>query len=160
MTTPTPPNPSQNTGIGPSKTWTCTLHARGYELDGFGHVNHAVYISYLEHARWELLKEEGVTLKHFQTWKKWPVIAALEARYLKPVFLDDPLTIHTRLTGWTRSKFTFEQEIRRSSDKVFTARVHAVMVNEEGRPTAIPDELTQGWIALGGATGTPEGGQP
>ena len=154
MTMQSPPGPSGNTVSPPSKTWTCTLHARGYELDGFGHVNHAVYISYLEHARWELLKEEGITLKSFQSWKKWPVIAALEARYLKPVFLDDQLTITTRLTGWTRSKFTFEQEIRRGSDKVFAATVHAVMVNEEGRPTTIPDELTQSWMTSGGETQT------
>jgi DNA-binding response OmpR family regulator len=29
------------------KIYECALEVRGYELDSFGHVNHAVYISYL-----------------------------------------------------------------------------------------------------------------
>ena len=29
------------------------------ELDSFGHVNHAVFLTYLEHARFEALKEAG-----------------------------------------------------------------------------------------------------
>ena len=37
------------------KTYLCTLEVRGYELDSFGHVNHGVYVSYLEHARWKML---------------------------------------------------------------------------------------------------------
>jgi len=134
----------------PQEPWICHLHARGYELDGFGHVNHAVYISYLEHARWELLKQEGITLKTFKHWKKWPVIAALEARYLRPVFLDDALRIETRLLRLSRSKFSFEQKIYRGTDRVFQAQVHAVMVNEEGRPTPIPEEILAQWESRGG----------
>ena len=133
---------------------------RGYELDGFGHVNHAVYISYLEHARWELLKEEGITLKTFQKWKKWPVIAALEARYLRPVFLDDALRVETQLLNLSRSKFSFEQKIYRGQDRVFQAQVHAVMVNEEGRPTPIPDQILAQWESHGGKVDGKPGATP
>ena len=30
------------------------IQVRGYELDQWGHVNNAVYLNYLEHARWQL----------------------------------------------------------------------------------------------------------
>ncbi len=33
---------------------------RGYELDSFGHVNNAVYLNYLEQARWEIVQKLGV----------------------------------------------------------------------------------------------------
>ena len=120
---------------------TCTIHARGYELDSFGHVNHAVYIQYLEHARWEMLRSEGVTLETFKNWSRWPVIAGIQASYLKPVFLGDELQIRTRMTARSRVSFTFEQEIWRASEKVFQAQVTGVMVNEQGRPAAIPEEM-------------------
>jgi acyl-CoA thioester hydrolase len=129
-----------------NKIWKTTLHVRGYELDSFGHVNHAVYISYLEHARWELLREEGITLEQFQKWSRWPVIAALEARYLRPAFLGDELQVNTYITEGGRSRFSFDQSIFRGEEKIFTATVHAVMVNEKGRPTPVPEELERLWI--------------
>ncbi|GAB6087319.1 acyl-CoA thioesterase [Alkaliphilus crotonatoxidans] len=33
------------------------LEVRGYELDSFNHVNNAVYLNYIEVARWQFLKE-------------------------------------------------------------------------------------------------------
>ncbi len=33
------------------------LEVRGYELDSFNHVNNAVYLNYLEVARWKFLQE-------------------------------------------------------------------------------------------------------
>ena len=33
------------------------FNVRGYELDSFGHVNNAVYLNYLEQARWEMFLE-------------------------------------------------------------------------------------------------------
>ncbi len=135
----------QPTPLVPDKIWTTKIHVRGYELDSFGHVNHAVYISYLEHARWELLREEGVTLEKFQTWNRWPVIAALDVRYLRPAFLGDELVIKSHMTEGGRSRFTFEQAIYRGDDKIFTGTVHAVMVNEKGRPSPVPEELERLW---------------
>jgi len=88
------------------------------------------------------------------------VIAALEARYLRPVFLDDQLRIETQLLHLSRSKFSFEQKIYRGQDRVFQAQVHAVMVNEDGRPTAIPDEILTHWESRGGKIEGKPGGTP
>ena len=51
MTAPEPPagHPVSETRIG----------VRTSELDSFGHVNHAVYLNYFEHARFEALKRAG-----------------------------------------------------------------------------------------------------
>jgi len=126
-----------------SKIYTCILHARGYELDSFGHVNHAVYIQYLEHARWEMLLAEGITLESFKQWQRWPVISGIQATYLRPVFLNDRLEVRTRLLSRSRVAFVFDQEIWRDEQKVFQAQVNGVMINEHGRPASIPNKMEQ-----------------
>ena len=123
------------------KTYHCTIEVRGYELDSFGHVNHAVYISYLEHARWKLLEEEHVGLKEFEQWKKWPVIARLEVTYLKPTFLGEKLEVHTHLEQSGRTGFIAHQTVSRDGQPVLKAQVHVVVVNEKGRPDVLPDEV-------------------
>jgi YbgC/YbaW family acyl-CoA thioester hydrolase len=128
-----------------AKTYHCELEVRGYELDSFGHVNHAVYISYLEHARWKLLEEEQITLAKFQAWKAWPVIAELEAKYLRPTFLGDRLDVRTHIVEHGKTHFAFSQKIHRGATTVFEGRVRAVMVNERGRPCAIPPEVEKLW---------------
>jgi YbgC/YbaW family acyl-CoA thioester hydrolase len=126
------------------KTYHCSIEVRGYELDSFGHVNHAVYISYLEHARWQLLSEESIGLKEFNAWKRWPVIASLEASYLKPTFLGEKLDVRTQIeSGGGRTSFIASQEIFRGDTLVFKAKVRVVIVNENGRPAELPAEVAR-----------------
>jgi YbgC/YbaW family acyl-CoA thioester hydrolase len=127
------------------KIYQCSLEVRGYELDSFGHVNHAVYVSYLEHARWKLLAEEKIGLNEFQTWKAWPVIAKIEVSYLKPAFMGETLTVHTKILKSGRTSFIGEQNILRGETPVLKAQVHVVMVNEKGRPTELPAEMSHLW---------------
>lgn len=124
-----------------SKLYHCSFDVRGYELDSFGHVNHATYISYLEHARWKLLEEEGIGLKQFDDWKRWPVIARLEATYLKPTFLSEKLDVQTRLEASGRTGFIAHQSIVRGDTAVLKAQVHVVVVNENGRPAEVPERV-------------------
>ncbi len=119
------------------------LEVRGYELDSFGHVNHSVYLNYLEHARWRMLYEAGITLEKLQQWKRWPVIAKIEVEYLKPTFLGERLIVHSHVTSQRKTSFIVEQTITRDEQLVLKARIHAVMVNEKGRPAEMPSEVSQ-----------------
>lgn len=132
------------------KTFRAELEVRGYELDSFGHVNHANYLNYLEFARWKMLEAEGVTLKKFQAWNRFPVIAAIEIQYLKPAFMGDILTIETRLVEYRRSSMQLEQTILKGTTKVVSAKIRSVIVSEEGRPAELPEELAEKWRALVG----------
>ena len=128
-----------------AKRYHCKLHVRGYELDSFGHVNHAVYISYLEHARWELLAEENISLQDFQKWKRWPVISEIQCQFLKPCFMGDLLDVRTQIVDHGKVNFVFEQVIYKKDTPVFRATVRSVMVNENGRPADIPKEVEKLW---------------
>lgn len=125
-----------------AKTYRCTILVRGYELDGFGHVNNSVYLNYLEHARWQLLKEEGITLPLLQSWKRFPILAGVQARYLKPLFMGDEIVVETQIFENGRTGFDFDQVILKDGTRVFEAKVHVVTVNELGRPVEAPVEIT------------------
>jgi YbgC/YbaW family acyl-CoA thioester hydrolase len=127
------------------KTYHAQLEVRGYELDSFGHVNHANYLNYLEHARWKMLEAEGITLELLQQCKRWPVIAQLEIKYLKPTFMGDLLDVETRCLEHGKASFVFEQIIMRAGTPVLKARIQGVMVNENGRPADYPEQFAKIW---------------
>lgn len=136
----TPETPRQ-----PTKVHTCEIEVRGYELDGYGHVNHAVYVSYLEFARWKALQSVGIGIEDFKRWQRWPVIGHLEASYRKPCFAGDLLRIETQVQEWSRVKFKVRQKIYRGNDLVLEALVTAIIVNELGRPAPLPKEIARLW---------------
>lgn len=63
------------------------IAVRGYELDPQGHVNQAVYLSYAEHARWELLRSAGIS------------VDALVGTGVGPVALENTIRYHAELRG-------------------------------------------------------------
>jgi len=123
----------------------CAIEVRGYELDSFGHLNHAVYISYLEHARWKMLADAGINLETFKRWSRWPVIGELRAKYRRPTFLGDQLEIRSHVADHSKAAFRIEQQIYRGEELVFSGEVQVVMVDETGRANSLPDEVATLW---------------
>ena len=71
--------------------------ARGYELDSYGHVNHAVYLNYFEQARWELFRQAGLvaTLKELDLLM---VVIEIQARYHREINQFDEMEVRTEVT--------------------------------------------------------------
>jgi len=72
------------------------ITVRGYEIDGWGHVNNAVYLQWFEHARWEMGNVDGfgslwdgVTL---------PVVRNVQLDYRAETVMGD----HLRVWLWPR----------------------------------------------------------
>lgn len=135
------------------KTYRAEIEVRGYELDSFGHVNHANYLNYFEFGRWKLLAEENVTLADFRGWDRFPVIAGIEIRYLRPVTMGDRLTVETRLISHGRSSSIFEQRILNGTQEVCVAKVRSVLVDGKGKPAEAPPELRNRWVRIAGGPG-------
>lgn len=138
---------------GSEKTYRAEIEVRGYELDSFGHVNHANYLNYFEFGRWKLLAEENITLADFRGWDRFPVIAGLEIRYLRPVTMGDRLMIETRMVAHGRSSSHFEQRILRGTHEVCAAKVRSVLVDGKGKPAEAPPELRDRWATIAGKKG-------
>ena len=135
------------------------IQARAYELDSFGHVNHAVHINYFEQARFEALAACGFAYDELAR-RGWAIhVVRIEVDYLSEVLLGDRLRIRTWTEGFRRTSMVFLQEARRDpregeedsagdSTPVARARVVAVWIGENGRPMRLPQEVRDGFASL------------
>ena len=65
------------------KTFTTQLRVRHYEMDALGHVNNAVYQSYLEQAAIEHSEHLGLTLDNYRQWGSVFVMRRLAIDYMR-----------------------------------------------------------------------------
>lgn len=127
------------------------IRVRSYELDGFGHLNHAVYLNYFEEARVRTLAEAGFPLQELLD-RDWGVhVVRVEVDFRREAFLGDRLRIRTRVDEMKRSSVAvFQQALRagrESAEVVSEARVVWVWVDESGRPQRVPDEVRNALLA-------------
>ncbi len=133
------------------------LEARAYELDSFGHVNHAVHLNYFEQARFQVLARCGFTYDELAR-RGWAIhVIRIEVDYLSEVLLGDQLRIRTWAEGFSRTSMVMLQEARRDpregeadTTPVARARVVAVWIGENGRPIRVPAEAREAFEGLDG----------
>jgi YbgC/YbaW family acyl-CoA thioester hydrolase len=123
------------------------ITVRSPEIDSFGHVNHAVFLHYLEHARYEALEAAGLS---------WPVLAErdwrifvvrIEVDYVSEAKRGDRLVVRTWAESFRRTTMVLAQEIVREDDPLVTvarARVTAVWMGPDRRPMRVPEDVRAG----------------
>jgi YbgC/YbaW family acyl-CoA thioester hydrolase len=120
------------------------LSVRTYELDGFGHLNHATFLNYFEFARFEALRASGFPPDRLLAGGMGIHVVRVEVDYLREVQIDQRLSVSTTPAEIRNSSLTLVQEVLDSEDSgvVFArARVVLVWVGPNGRPTRIPDDV-------------------
>jgi acyl-CoA thioester hydrolase len=121
------------------------IDVRFSDLDALGHVNHAVFISYLEHARtnwWRALIGE----RAFQ--EEGFVMARVEMDYRKPIGLGDQVRVELRCAHLGRTSFTLAYKVIREPDGVMLAEAQTVQVMVDFatmRPRALRP-TTEAWL--------------
>ena len=114
------------------------IEVRFRDCDPMGHVNNAVYLTYLEQARlaqWRSLWGADAVPS--------VILAKADVDYRLPAKYGDMLEIRIGLAAVGRTSFTYEYEIFDASGRiVVTARSVQVMYDyAAGRPVPIPDEI-------------------
>ncbi len=117
------------------------IDVRFYELDPYGHVNHAVYVSYFEVARTRALEFCDIPIDVMAERGVQLVVTALELRYRGAATARDRLTVETRVSTLRRASGVWSQTIRRDDEVLVTAEVVAGVTDRAGRPTRPPDWL-------------------
>jgi YbgC/YbaW family acyl-CoA thioester hydrolase len=118
-----------------------TIDVRFSELDLYGHVNHAVYLTYLEVARTEALASCDVPIDVMAERGYQVVVTAVDVRYRRPATMGDRLTVETAITGQRRASSTWSQRVVRGGELLAAAELSIAVTDRAGRPTRPPDWL-------------------
>ncbi len=119
-----------------------TVRVRFHELDPYGHVNHAVYLTYLEAARIDHLAARGVELLRLaaETGAQL-VVVGLEVDFLAAAVAGDELEVTCSVLERRRASTWFTQEIRRGPTVLVRARVRTATLDRHGRAARQPAAL-------------------
>jgi acyl-CoA thioester hydrolase len=99
------------------------------EMDAYGHVNNARYLSWFESARIIYLQKVGlVTPQGGPAGEVGPIIAATSAEYLKPVVFPANLVAGARVSRIGNTSFTMEYAVDDAESGTRYARGSAVVV--------------------------------
>lgn len=119
------------------------ITVRGYELDSFNHVNHAVIVQYFEHTRWLAFRDLG--FEQMLADGLSFVVRKLTVSYERPALLYDELRLQLWVERGGNTSITFGQQVVRKSDEAVLAHaeVVAVCLGPDGRPHPVPDAWKQ-----------------
>jgi acyl-CoA thioester hydrolase len=117
------------------------IAVRGYELDSYGHVNHAIYLNYMEQARWEIIRQIGLIDKLIREAKKLVVIK-IDVRYVKEIRLFDEIIIQTKVKKEAPYLVFSHKLIHQTGNyQVARAVVKTILLDEKKTPLDIPEEM-------------------
>lgn len=117
------------------------LTVRNYHLDGYGHVNNARYLEFLEEARWAFMEKQGLIE---QLGGIILIVARADIRYRRPAVEGDVLQFECRLKDIGRRHMVLAQTILLLEGKrAVEAEITLIPVSTETRRTAVlPASLT------------------
>ena len=126
----------------------CAL--RWSDMDVFGHVNNAAFLTLYEEARVAMMfkggREAGLT-----SFEEGVVIARHEVDYLRPVDYGDPVRIEMWVEEIRASRFTIAYELFNSADLASRARSVCVPVDlASGHPRRLRPaevEFLRPWLS-------------
>jgi len=121
------------------------------DIDGLGHANNAVYISWLERCAWRHSQRLGLDLTVYRNLDRAMVVVRHEVDYLAAAYEGDELQLATWIVDWDqRLRMTRRFQLRRASDGVTLLRAQTTFVCIElssGKPKRMPAEFIEGYGA-------------
>ncbi|OSI19002.1 acyl-CoA thioesterase [Neisseria dumasiana] len=117
------------------------IRVRSYHLDGYGHVNNARYLEFLEEARWAFFEQHNL-LNRLDGLMM--VVVRINIQYRRAAQEGQQLNIHTRIDTVTARQVVLTQTIVRADTgkTVAEAEITLVPVGSNGRATDLPSELS------------------
>ena len=113
------------------------------DTDAGGVVYHASYLRFLERARSEWLRAQGIAQGELRVSHDLiMVVQAMQLDFLKSARLDDELQVTVELAERRQASFTVDQELHRGGECLLRAQVRiACLTASQFRPRAMPDWL-------------------
>lgn len=117
------------------------IRIRSYHLDGYGHVNNARYLEFLEEARWAFFEQHGL-LKSLNGIII--VVARIDIRYRRAAQEGQVLYITGAIQSAAPRQLVLRQTIARADNGKTVAEADVTLVpvsRESSRATNLPPEL-------------------
>ncbi len=105
-----------------------SLEVRWGDQDAFGHVNHACFATYFEHARYVFFKELGIELDQMRAQGEGPILARLACDYRQELSCGDQLRVETTTAKVGHSSFHLRQVLYRNGLTEPAAEAEVVLV--------------------------------
>lgn len=111
------------------------VDVRVRDIDRNQHVNHVVFVSYMEYARnkywWGVFGHNDLS----------KVVAKVDVEYRRPIELHDDVRVLIDLREVRNSSFAHDYEILSNGDTSAVAETVLVHVDDEGKPRSLPDDF-------------------
>ncbi len=119
------------------------------DIDGLGHTNNAVYVSWCEQVAWSHSEALGLNLESYQRLDRAMAVIHAEYDYLQASRLGESLLAATWITEWDgRLTMLRHFQIVRTTDHVTLLRGKvrfACIEISTGRPRRLPAEFIAGY---------------
>lgn len=120
------------------------IQVRWGDMDALGHVNNAVYLTYLEQARVDHLRRE-LGLWDGQSGKIGVILARVEIDFKLPLFAGDDVHVFSRVTRLGNRSIDIEQVVTRLKNKQYELAARALVTGvifdyASNQSTPIPAE--------------------
>ncbi len=116
---------------------------RNHQIDSYGHVNNASYLLYFEDARSDFFEFLGYSLSKLNSMNLFFFISEIKIKYLKPLFLDDIITVTGNFVQIGKVKATWLQNILRGKEICAEAYVTGAFLDKDGKIVKIPDFIKE-----------------
>lgn len=118
-----------------------SLQVRFRDIDAFGHVNNAVFFSYVEQARIRYLLD---VLRPDEPFDRMPLILArVELDFRSPIQFGEEVTVETRVDRIGRTSFGMRHRMTAGADGRLVGDVQTVLVTYDyaaAGPMPVPDD--------------------
>ena len=121
------------------------------DTDAGGIVYYANYFKFTERGRTELLRDLGVSQS--KILKKHDIkfiVHSVSMEYINPAFLDDQLTVETKINNLKKASVDFNQNIYKIlNDKkidIVRSKCRIVCINSNRKINAIPDFILKKFL--------------
>jgi acyl-CoA thioester hydrolase len=119
-----------------------SIVVRFRDIDALGHVNNAVYFTYLETARVDYMRRVAFETRPRDFKGVGLILAEISCQFKNPVFYGQSVEVGTRVVEMRNSSFFTRQHIE--ADGRLAAVAEAVLVHydyETDKSVRIPDEI-------------------
>ena len=124
-------------------TTTTTYRVRYADTDQMGVVYYGNYARFYEIGRSEMIRDLGYTYRELERTGVFMPVATVNAKYHKPIYYDECITIETTLKKIPQARMVFYHTIfNEEKELVHSAEVTLVFLNAEtNRPVRVPEYM-------------------